>query len=211
MADTDTRLGKWHHLFCYCFLFFCLAPVDHMSVLRLRREKLHELSSEKVQSKNKFHSDKEEVPKKVSRHSHLNHPSLGISASSPHNRFQDQQKVNFTSEVGKSRFKTHQRHYGRPTSAPRTPEQSPHGVRHVLGKCSADISPRRHRRISPWRPIKSAGGHLVSLSCPARLIRTAARRERTTSVPAFEEPFVLCVPVVFRICVWQVFFVVVAL
>lgn len=87
MADTDTRLGKWHHLFCYCFLFFCLAPVDHMSVLRLRREKLHELSSEKVQSKNKFHSDKEEVPKKVSRHSHLNHPSLGISASSPHNRF----------------------------------------------------------------------------------------------------------------------------
>lgn len=87
MADTDTRLGKWHHLFCYCFLFFCLAPVDHMSVLRLRREKLHELSSEKVQSKNKFHSDKEEVPKKVSRHSHLNHPSLGTSASSPHNRF----------------------------------------------------------------------------------------------------------------------------
>lgn len=69
------------------FYFFCLAPVDHMSVLRLRREKLHELSSEKVQSKNKFHSDKEEVPKKVSRHSHLNHPSLGISASSPHNRF----------------------------------------------------------------------------------------------------------------------------
>lgn len=50
--------------FAIVLLFFCLAPVDHMSVLRLRREKLHELSSEKVQSKNKFHSRQGRGPEK---------------------------------------------------------------------------------------------------------------------------------------------------
>lgn len=71
MADTDTRLGKWHHL------FFCLAPVDHMSVLRLRREKLHELSSKKTTKnpqnpKGPFDREKKKrFPQNVVRHSHL--------------------------------------------------------------------------------------------------------------------------------------------
>lgn len=48
---------------------------------------------------------------------------------------------------------------------------------------------------------QSAGGHLVSLSCPARLIRTAARWEREQQVsPCLESPlccvFLLCVVVV---------------
>lgn len=59
--------------------------------------------------------------------------------------------------------------------------------------------PQTHLDVSA---NQSASGHLVSLSCPARLIRTAARWERTTSVPVFGEPFVLCVPVVCSGGVW---------
>lgn len=127
---------------------------------------------------------------------HLNEPSLGISAS-------DQSllipaKGQFPFWVGEnSRFKTHRRHEGRPTWALPKPELSLRAVRHVFGKCSADISPRRHRHISTCRPIRALAATWYHYLVPQDWYELQlGGRERQVS-QCFGEPFVLCVPVVY--------------
>lgn len=50
---------------------FCLAPVYHMSVLRLRREKLHELSPKTRRPLDWKKRESEKFPKMSRRHSDL--------------------------------------------------------------------------------------------------------------------------------------------